>query len=627
MSKFVSAYEAHKAGRLDEAERGYRGVLKAEPRNADAWHLSGVLAQQRGQAATAVQNIERALSISGPNAAYLSNLGVSLQAAGRSAEAVQKLEQALALDPRSYGALFALGNALRSLDRLEDAAARYTQAIALQPANASAHNNLGNTMQALGRLNEAAASFQKAIALQPNHGRAHYNLGVVLKDAGKLERAAACFQQALAIMPDLVEAHINFGAVLHDLGHLDEAIAHARTAIALNPKDPAPFNNLGAALRDKGQFDEAMESYAKALALRPTMAEARHNEGVALQITGRDDEALERFQNAHGLKADFVEAELNAALLMLMRGDFKAGWEAYECRWRRNVPELGLRDFPYPPWRGEGGEGAVLVWGEQGVGDKVLYASMIPDVIARGHKVVMETDKRLISLFERSFPGVKAVAKQNPPDEATQRSDIRWQSSLASLGQWLRPDLTRFPAHNGYLAADEQRRASYRAQLETLSNGRLIVGVSWISRAAKIGLHKTLDLLQWAPILQARDVQFVDLQYGDTTAERAALEKELGISIAHIDGLDLREDIDGVAALAAACDLVISVSSTTAHLAAALGRPTWILIPAGAGNLWYWMRETDHTPWYPSATLFRQSKHGAWQDVIARVTESLRKHP
>jgi tetratricopeptide (TPR) repeat protein len=624
MSEFAAAYAAHVAGRLEEAERGYRAVLATEPGHADAWHLLGVAAQQRGQAALAVEHIKRALTLGGAQSSYLTNLGIALQATGRHDEAVAALEQASALDPGSFAAHFALGNALKSRGRPEDAVSSYQRALNLQPDNASAYNNLGSAVQSLGRLTEAAAHFRKAAALQPTHAKAHYNLGTVLKNAGKLEDAAAGFRRALALAPDMAEAHINLGAVLHDQGHLDDAIVHARKAIALNPNDAAAFNNLGAALRDLGQFDAAMESYAKALALRPTLAEAQHNQGVALQIAGREDEALERFQSAQDLNPEFAEAEQNAALLMLMSGDFKSGWDAYECRWRRNVPALGLRAFAYPRWEGEAGDGAVLVWGEQGVGDKVLYASMIPSLLSRGHRVVMETDQRLTGLFERSFPGVQAVAKQNPPHEATGRSDIRWQIPLASLGRWFRRDIASFPASSAYLRADDQRRSHYRQLLEENSNGRRIVGISWISRAARIGQHKTLNLGDWAPILQIPGVLFVDLQYGDTAAEREAVERELGVPILHLADLDLRDDLEGVAALASACDLVISVSSTIVHLAAALGRPTWVLVPAGAGNLWYWMREADHTPWYPSVTIFRQSKFGRWQEVVERVTEKLR---
>ena len=733
---FASAVEAHKAGRIDEAEHGYRQVLAAQPKHADAWHLLGVIHQQRGRSAASVEHIQRALALSGPQAGFLANLGIALEAAGRGAESVAALEQAVKLEPGSFVAHFALGNSLRGIGRLEDAVERYETALTLQPDNPSAHNNLGNALRDLGRADEAAAHFRRTVALQPQHARAHYNLGLLLRDGDKVEDAAKHFRQALSIVPDMVEARVNLGIVLQDSEQLEQAIRESKKAIARNPADLAASNNLGNALCELGmlhkrqkrlpqaveslsaatelrpddfillnnlanaltelgraveaerhlrhaierapqlaeshlhlgnalkaqdrfeeavsayeiaislkgvftkarinlsgalqkleQYERALKNYEEALRDDPASAEAASGMGVILEALGRLDEALASFQKARELNPDFAEAHRNAAIALLMHGDFKAGWDAYEWRWRYEDSATGWRDFPYPVWQGEGGEGAVLIWGEQGVGDKVLYAGMIPELLARGHKVVIETDARLVELFERSFPGLVAVAKSDPPDPATLRSDIRWHSSIASLGRWLRPDEESFPKRTSYLVPDSQRRLRYRALLEGAplqSGAGPIVGISWGSSNPRIGQHKSLNLGQWAPILRVPGVRFVDLQYGDTSSARAAVESELGVTIAHIPGLDLREDLDGLAALAAACDLVISVSSTTAHLAAAVGCPTWIMVPATAGSLWYWMQGTDRTPWYPAVTIFRQAKLSQWQEVIAEVEGRLR---
>ena len=731
MTTFNEAYAAHTAGRLDDAERGYRAFLAQEPQHADAWHLLGIVAQQRGNLTEAVDLIKRAVKWGGPQADFLANLGIILDAIGRHSEAVDALEQAAKLEIGSAQILFALGNGLRSLGRLTEAEERYRQAIALQPADASAHNNLGSTLQDLGRAAEAEAAYREALKREPRHARAHYNLGIVLKDSGRREEATASFREAVALVPDFIEAHINLGVLLQDQAQLELAVAYARKAAAAHPQnqtiraslalalaelgmlhkrqrryapavealqmalaerpdDVVTLNNLantliedgrpveaeaylrkaltyapslpeshfhlGNALKAQDRFEEAAKTYEIALNLRPGFTKARINlggvlqkqgqyeralaaydaadvesgeimsaRGVMLEALGRHEEALASFQRARTLKPDLAEAHRNAGVALLMQGDYQGGWEAYEWRWKCEGVEGGWRGFPFPLWQGERGDGAVLLWGEQGVGDKVLYAGMIPDLMAQGHAVVMETDTRLITLFERSFPGLKAVAKATPPDPATQRGDIRWYTPLAGIGRWLRPNADSFPTRAIYLTPDPVRRARYRKELEAINGAGPIVGISWASSNPKIGRHKTLDLRQWAPLLQIPGVRFVDLQYGDTSAERAAVEKELGVSITHIEGLDLREDIDGVAALAAACDLVISVSSTIVHLAAALGVPTWVLVPASAGSLWYWGRGANHTPWYPSATIFRQAKLGEWTETLHDVGARLEK--
>jgi ADP-heptose:LPS heptosyltransferase len=190
------------------------------------------------------------------------------------------------------------------------------------------------------------------------------------------------------------------------------------------------------------------------------------------------------------------------------------------------------------------------------------------------------------------------------------------QSPAASLAQFFRPSADSFPEAPCYLRADEKRAQVYRAQLN-LAPGERLVGISWISRNAAIGAHKSSDLSAWSDVLQTPGVRFVNLQYGDTTAERA------GTNLLNIDGLDLRDDLDGLAALMTACDLVVTVSNTTAHLAGALGVPTWVLVPAGAGKLWYWGQAGDSTPWYPSITIMRQAVQGQWQDVFSRVAARL----
>jgi Flp pilus assembly protein TadD len=692
LSDLASAYAAHGAGRLDEAETGYRAVLSAEPKNAEAWHLLGVIALQRGQAPAAVEHIERALRLSGPRGAYLVNLGLALQTGGRSAEAVVALQQATALEPGSFEGHIALGNALKSLGRLEEAIASYRQALTLKPDNASAYNNMGNTMHALGRLDEAATCLQRAVALEPTHARAHFNLGMALKDGGKFDEAAASVRRAVVLMPDNVAGFCelaglykrlgkpelaaenllaaialnphdpiilnNLGNALIDDGRLEEAEPHLRKAAALAPNSPETHYNLGNALKRLGKHEEAEAAYNTAIALKPGFVKPRINlgvvlrragkfeaalaaydgatradpkfpggfngKGVTLQALGRDDEALENFQRALDIQPDFAEAHRNKAIALLMSGNFKAGWEAYEWRFRVEKSNLGFREFPHPQWQGENDGAGILIWGEQGLGDKVLYAGMIPDLLARGHSVVMETDRRLVGLFERSFPGLRAVVKSNPPDELTHRADIRWQTPLASLGQWLRPDAASFPARRAYLRADEGRRAGFRRILDNADQRGPVVGISWGSLSPKIGQHKTMDLKHWAPIFRIPGVRFVDLQYGDTAAERAAVEADLGIPITHMPDLSLNDDIDGVAALAAACDLVITVSNTTAHIAAALGRPTWVLVPASAANLWYWMRGQNYTPWYPSVEIFRQPRLGEWQAIVTEIESRLK---
>ncbi len=688
---FELAVEAHKSGRLEEAEQGYRTVLTTEPENIDAWHLLGVVSQHRGHPELAVQYIERAIEIGGERPVFVVNLGVSLEAAGRLVEAVPVLEKVISFDPSSFLAHLTLGNVFLRLRRLPDATAHLEKALAIQPQNPSVHNNIGNVLKASGSFERAAHHYRQTILLQPNHHRAHYNLGVSLRELGAVDDAMASFQTAMAIVPQMPEALNELGVLHRRQKRLPEAIAllenaveqkpnsavfrnnlantlieaerfadaerHLQIAIAANPAFPESHYHLGNALKAREKFEEAVAAYKEALRLRPTFTKASVNlssalyrlerydvalkvleaareiepasaelanaQGKVLQALKREDEALECYLEALRLDPELPDAHRNAGLALLMRGQFEAGWKSYEWRFRCEGASPHWRAFPYPEWQGETEKGTILVWGEQGLGDAILYASMVPDLLAQGHTVIMESKRRLIPLFERSF-GVKAVMKNNPPDPATLNRDIRWHIPIGNLGGRLRPSLESFPQRRSYLKADETRRNTYRAILEREARGDMIVGISWRSMNTKLGPSKTLNLREWQSILKAPGVRFVDLQYGDTTEERAAAEAEMGVSLVHVPDLDLRVDVDGVAALATACDLIISVSNTTVHLASALGMPTWILVPASVGNIWYWMRDGERTPWYETARIFRQSSPGDWSDVLQTVQERLK---
>lgn len=202
---------------------------------------------------------------------------------------------------------------------------------------------------------------------------------------------------------------------------------------------------------------------------------------------------------------------------------------------------------------------------------------------------------------------------------------------MGSLGTWLRPNVAAIPQSASLLTPDWPRRQAFRARLDNDGPGGrnkpLVIGISWVSKNPAVGSQKSTSLLEWEPILRESGVRFVDLQYGETRPDRAAAKKELGVDITHFDDLDALKDLDGLAALIAACDLVITVSNTTAHLAGALGVPVWVLISSGIGQTWYWFRDRSDSPWYPSARLFRQTEIKNWRPVIKEIAKTLRKLP
>jgi len=613
--KLSQAFALHTAGQIAKAEPLYREILQAEPKHFDALHMLGVVYLQSGRTAEALRLITKAVTLN-PTATALNNQGNALQALERYEDALASYDKAVTAKPDYTEALKNRIAMLQALHRHSEAIAANDALIAVNPGNAEAYTNRGVSQHALGHYGEALASYEKALALNPRLAAALNNRGDALRMLGRLDEALESYARAVAIDPNLTQAVINSAGTLRALRRYDEALKAYDRVLSANPAHAGALSNRAIVLRDLLRYDEALACVDKAVKLDPKDCDAWVNRGSVLHEMNRDRDAVASFDKALALDAAHADAHWNKALSLLMMGDFAQGWKAFE--WRRRRREAAApRSFCAPIWSGDTVKGgALLVWGEQGVGDELFYSGMIGDLAARGMDICLEADKRLLPLFQRSYPAVTAIARSTSPDPAANDARIQAQISTASLGQYVRRAPSAFPTERrAYLQADAARAARYRAQLLTGGKTRLI-GVSWVSKNPDFGIHKSSRLREWGPIWDAAGdhTQFVDLQYGDTTEERAATPLDLQ----HLDDLDLFNDLDGLAALITACDLVITVSNTTAHLAGALGVPVWVLVPAGNGTLWYWSPAVAPL-WYPSARVFKQSRVNDWSDVIDRV--------
>ncbi len=621
--EFEIAVERYRRGRLAEAQEILLGLQRVCPGAYDVLHLLAIIAMQTDRCAHAIEYLEEAISIVPDSAELYDLLGGALQYEGRLEEAIDALEKALSIEPR-FSAYCILGNAFRGLGRLEDAAASYRKAIKMNPDIAEGHNNLGDILRELKRREEAIASFQKALAINPDYADAHNNLGVALKDLGRLDEAVASYRKALAINPDFAEAHSNLGSVFRDQRKLDDAVVNFHKALAINPDYAEAHSNLGNALNDLGRLDEAVASYQKALAIKPDYAEAHNNIGGALKELGRFDDALDSYNKALAIDPDYAEAYHGLGLLQLLTGGFQGGWENFNWRWRleRNASNFEKHaNYGKPLWRGEAPDGKrLLLWEEQGVGESIIFASMIPDLAERGADIILECDKRLIPLYSRSFPAITCLAKDKTLKGKPADKEFDFHAPLGNLGSLLRPDLSHFSDRPSYLKAGAGQRSALRGRYLKQGND-FLAGVAWRSKSLNYGEQKSMTLHDLRPLLETPGVTFIDLQYGDTAEERKSFTAETGIDIIHDDGVDQMADLDIFASQVAAMDMVVTISNTTAHMAGALGVPALLML--GTVPIWYWMLEREDCPWYPSLRLFRQRQRGDWRGVAERVREEL----
>ncbi len=477
-----------------------------------------------------------------------------------------------------------------------------------------------------GQLDAAAILYAEILKLNPAHFDALHLLGVAELGRGKVEEAAVLITKALQIDKRSATAHNNFGMVLRTQKRFAEALTSFTRAINLKADYADAHYNRASILLIQQDYEQAIAGFRKAISLNPNYLQAHLNLGIALHEAGDDARAIAHYTTALASNPTYAEAHWNRALPLLVQGKLAEAWADYEWRWKCPDFRSKPRAFPQPLWRGEDlGDGKLLLWGEQGLGDEVLYGSLVGEVLERGIPVLWEADPRLVPLLRRSFPGAEIVERTDPPHPSTAASEVRAQIPLGSLGQYFRKDTASFSAHpRSYVKADDARVRAFRGQCG-LRPGQRLIGLSWSSTNPDFGVHKSTSLEDWAPIIAAAGdtARFVDLQYGDTSAARAAA----GLDLLHLDTLDLFNDVDGVAALIAACDVVISVSNTTAHIAGALGVPVWVLLTRHAGKLWYWGTEESGSLWYPSAHVFKQRTAGDWREVTARIAAALTALP
>jgi tetratricopeptide (TPR) repeat protein len=603
------AIQHHQAGRLQAAEQIYRQVLQAEPNQADAWHLLGVIAHQVGKHGIAVEYLARAIGLNQTDAGFHNDLGRAYHALRRNPEAVACYRRALELKPDFAEAHNNLGNASRDQGEPDEAIACFRRALELKPDLAEAHNNLGNALKDQGKPDGAVACYRRALELKPDFAEAHHNLGAVLCDQEQLDGAVACYRRALELKPDFAEAQCSLGAAFKRQGKIDDAVACFRQALDLKPDYAEARCNLGAAFQGQGKLDEAIACYRRVLELQPDIAAAHNNLGNALKDQGNLDEAAASFRRALELKQDYADARVSQSLLSLLTGDFQRGWPEYEWRWK--TKQCPPRDFLQARWAGLPLKGrTILLHAEQGLGDTIQFIRYAPLVKQAGARVLVECQKPLVRLLA-GCPGV---------DELIGRGDdlppFDTYASLLSLPGVFRTSLETIPAGVPYLFADPGLIGHWRQELGGITGFK--TGIAWQgSPTHQNDRDRSIPASCFEPLARCSGLRLLSLQKAAGVEQLQALAgrfpvTELGSRL---------DDFMDTAAVIMNLDLVITCDTAVAHLAGALGAAVWVALPFVPD--WRWLLDRSDSPWYPTMRLFRQRERGNWQGVFEAIQEAL----
>jgi tetratricopeptide (TPR) repeat protein len=630
-------------GRAQDALKSYDRAIALKPDFAEALNNRGNALRALKRPRDALTSFDRAVAVRPDYAEALNNRGNSLVDLGRPEDALESYDRALAHRPKYVDALINRANTLRLLGRPDEALASFERAVLFKPDHAEGYIGHGNALLALNRPAEAVQSYDRAILLVPTAVDAIANRGRALRELKRYDKSLASYDRALsinpddaallvgrgnthyamksfaaaladydravAIRPDFAEAHGNRSNALREMGRHGEALEACNRALALKPDYDEGYNNRGNALIELNRPADALADYDRALEAAPDNVYAWVNRGNALRYLERAEEAIESFDRAIAFAPDLAEAHWNKGLLCLSVGDFARGWAGYEWRWRREG-ELQPREFTQPQWRGETlAWKTILLHAEQGFGDSIQFIRYVPMVAEKSGRIILEIPDGLAPLVVNAA-NIEGIYRRG---DRLPRFDVH--CPLMSLPLAFGTTIDTIPASVPYLHAPGKRVRIWRNRLTDLRRPR--IGLVWSGKPTHKNDHnRSIALPRLKPLLSVTGTQFVSLQREYRASDLPALDQ---LPIRRLD--DLLTDFADTAAVIGELDLVITVDTAVAHLAGAMAKPLWLLVPHIQD--WRWLLGRADSPWYPTAKLFRQPQIGDWDGAIAAMTKAL----
>jgi tetratricopeptide (TPR) repeat protein/ADP-heptose:LPS heptosyltransferase len=555
----------------------------------------------------------------------------------------------IGIQPANFDALY-LSGIINGLKGQHDVAAKaLKKAVSLVPKHAFAHYNLAKAFMEQGRDKDAAEHLIKSIKLEPKNPEAELNLGLCLMKLSSFDEALVHLNRAINLKPLFVEALVNQAICLIELGDIDHAVEIATIAANTSPNNDACWSALGAAhyknnnpidainyyqkaielnhhnfkhqlsiakcYKNNGNMDKAITAYQSALLLNPTNVDCLNSLATIYIRQENFDDALPLLNKALESEPKNCDVHLNLSIFHFLRFDLDSGWKEYEQRDEYKF----LHGGPFPAskrkWKRSDLQDRLLIWGEQGVGDQIIYASMLDDASKNVYRIQVGIDDRLINLLKRSHPKLDIISIKQRPANSAYDSYL----PIASLGQYFRNLVTDFPTPKSFLMADIAKVEIFKNQTP---KNKLICGISWQSKNNSVAESKSMPASLLAPTLKLSGTHFMNLQYS-TDQEDLEIFAKYQAPIQAFGDLDTFNDLDGLAAAIMACDVVVTVSNTTAHLAGALGKETLLLLSHSVGRFWYWNEYEGRNLWYPNIKVFQQRTEGDWSHPLAALQQYL----
>ncbi len=507
--------------------------------------------------------------------------------------------------------------------KLEEAKLIYEDLLKIVPSHPEVLGNLGTIELQNGNTELGIAYLKKSISIDPLQFNFLMNLGNGLLDLNNASEGFFCYEAASKINPKSSAVFYNRGRALKALKRYQEAIESYEHSIKLDAHQFLSYMNLGFILNEQGRYQEALENYNQAIEIAPKNYQLFYNRGIVYSNLNLQQLALDDFDESIRLNPEFKLSLYTQSFIKLASQSFQDGWRLYENRWKSTEKDKYLKTSRPELTEFNIKHKIIFIWAEQGIGDQILFGSLLSDAFKAQNRFYISMDPRLIPIFKRSFPHVDHVTFISVFQRLAE-PEYDFHIPIGNLGKFFRNSRNDFDIQPiSYLKADESQVEFLKKKIN--KNKKKICGISWKSKNIEIGVNKSLTLADLFPILSLPNTVFINLQYGDTKKEIEGIQKNHGIEIQSINEIDNFNDIDGLASLISACDYVVTSSNITAHIAGALGKETYLLTPFAHGKIWYWGGNEENTLWYPSVEIYRCDKSKSWSQPVELLKNKLKK--
>ena len=572
-------------GKIAEAKKNYLTLLDSIPNHPEVLGNLGTIELQGGNTDIGILYLQKAINFNPNEINFIINLANGLIESNRANEALNYLEAAEKLKPNLINVLYNKARALKALNKFTDAILYLDKCLEIDQENYLVLVDYGFLHNLTSNYFLAIESYSKAIEVNSKNFMTYYNRGIAYEN----------------------------------LNDLNSALKDYNLAIQKNPQfEPAMFNKCGIFIKQK-KFIEALNLINNLIHINETNEHYFIKKSFIYEELKDFNSAIINYNHALNINPRSEEVKVKIGYYKLALDLYREGWKFYESRWwnkqklKSSKPEVQSFNII---------DKTIFIWAEQGIGDQIIYASLLLDAFKTKNKFYVSVDSRLISLFKRSFSKFDNVTFISA-DEKLLESKYDFHLPMGSLGKFFRNSTQDFDAHPiAYLKADQIQVDSLKKKLK--KEGHKVCGISWKSNNKEIGEAKTLSLAQLLPILSMPNTIFIDLQYGDNSEEKEKFLSEYGIEIKSINEIDNYNNLDGLTSLIDACDYIVTISNVTAHIAGALHKETYLLLPYAFGKIWYWGESRDYSLWYPAVKIYRNTKSHSWDETINDLSKKIR---